>query len=103
MNDGSTKRIQNIHELVPGCIIRRVNDDGTQAPFSDAIVLHILSINYVKVLRPYAVGTCLDTGCPFGYLGSEEYEITETHLQSAYVMVLNSKGEPYTMVVGGRV
>lgn len=98
MYDGTMKNIEYWEELVPGCVIRRINDDGTVAPFSDSIVLgHTDTYGYFKLIRPYGYATLTETICQGHLLGAETYTAKFDVLKEHYMLVLYSTGKPVIM------
>ena len=98
MYDGTMKKIETIEELVPGCVIRRVNEDGSVAPFSDSIVLgHANTYGHFKLARPYGYATLTETICQSHVLGAETYVAEFSALQEYYMIVLYSTGKPVVM------
>lgn len=98
MHDGTMKKIEYIEDLVPGCVIRRVNDDGTIAPFSDTIVLgHADKYFYFKLARPYGYATLTETICQGHLLGAETYIAKFDVLKESFMLVLYSTGYPVIM------
>ena len=98
MHDGTMKKIESFAELVPGCVIRRVNDDGSVAPFSDTIVLgHANAFGHFKLARPYGYATLTETICQGHLLGAETYVADFSVLKDHYMMVLYSTGKPVIM------
>ena len=101
-HDGMMKKIESFEELVPGSIIRRVNEDGTIAPFSDTLVLGKGSRceeknPSFKLARPYGYATLTETICQGCLVGYEKYEAYYLSLKESYMLVLMSTGKPYIM------
>ena len=99
-HDGMMKKIESFEELVPGSIIRRVNEDGTIAPFSDTLVLGKGRLSEeknpsYKLSRPYGYATLTETICQGCLVGYEKYEAYYSSLHDSYMIVLDSTGKPF--------
>ena len=100
MHDGTLKRIDSPEELQPGTVIRRVNEDGSIAPFSDTLVLGKGRLSEeknpsYKLSRPYGYATLTETICQGSLVGYEKYEAYYSVLYEHYMIVLDSTGKPF--------
>lgn len=89
-SDGFTRAVES-KDLVPGNVLRMVNPDGSQAPFSDCVITGIVD-NVVQLSRPviWSNGeTHVERIAPFN---------TSLVGSSSWRLVLLSSGLPYTMI-----
>jgi hypothetical protein len=102
MNDGTTRKIESHADLLDGAVVRMLNEDGTAAPFSDAVVLGPSGYESAtmapgfKLARPYVFASSTGTTCPTPLQGCEVFEVLVDRLQRHFVLVLDSKGRPFT-------
>lgn len=107
MSDGATRKLE-AEDIEPGIVIRSGSDSFLHS-FADTIVLgwaeqkklpHGRTMaRYVKIARPYAYITLVDTTCPAVLMGVEQFEISVDSLCRYYRIVLMSDGKPAKHVV----
>lgn len=91
MNDGSTRTITEVDELLPGMVVRRFNDDGTLQPFSDEVIVRIINVLNIRLARPYLYAS--ESGSPL--MWAEVYDVSFHSLSQHYQLVLDSRGKPF--------
>jgi hypothetical protein len=91
--DGFTREVTR-EDLKPGNVIRMLNTAGSQAPFSDCVILHVEG-SLVDLARPMAWADM--TGRFTTHV--ETFAVYDSRIvQSAqWALVLLASGEPYTM------
>jgi len=88
MVDGHTRKLE-ANDLQVGLVIRMINSDGSSFPFADCRVnnKNPLDEDMWEIVRP----------TPYGH---ESIIISENDL-SGFLVVLNSRGEPYIHGIRG--
>jgi len=100
MHDGQFKRIVISDDVEVGMIVREMHDDATVPPFADSVMLkRINRVGYSTafiVARPYVFASGVGTTCPTPLTGVEAFEVSFESLRDRYVLVLDSRGNPFS-------
>jgi len=100
MRDGQFKRIAISDDVEAGMVVREMHDDATVPPFGDSVVLkRVNRVGYSVVFivaRPYVFASGTGTTCPTPLTGVETFEVSFESLRDRYVLVLDSRGNPFS-------
>lgn len=107
-----------VEDVKRGNVLRTVGKDGSQSAFSDHVILDVYKVNkygvplhepilqevtdtHVRLSRPYAYVSLIETACPTILTGVETYSVNLSTLlreDSRYRVVCQSTGQPATMI-----
>jgi hypothetical protein len=115
-SDGQLFRVESA-DIVPGAVLRMLNQDGTASPFSDCVVVAVYPVDKMgkrvhshepartcvgrvaEMSRPYLYVAHSDTVCPTVLTGHENFTVdtkTLTKEDSQFRVVVRSTGSVST-------